>query len=98
MLTKDISQELREVFESLEQEGKTPTMATVKARLTSSVPMPALIAALKSWKSVSRVPKVEVQAEEQNDSTTINLLVEQIQRLTQRVEALEQLVKTKESK
>lgn len=60
MLTQDVTEQLQAVLEQLQQQGKEPTVALVRARMNTSVPMPALIAAIKSWKSAQRVPKVEV--------------------------------------
>ncbi len=89
MLTKDVSKELQDVFDSLTRDGKEPTVALVKARLTSSIPMPAIIAAMKSFKSANRVPKVEIKAPEANEEKQIATLQDQVAKLTQRVEQLE---------
>ncbi|EGA69338.1 hypothetical protein VISI1226_02802 [Vibrio sinaloensis DSM 21326] len=89
MLTQDVSQELKEVLEALRQEGKEPTVALVKARMSTPVPMPALITTIKSWKQSNRVPKVEVAAQQPNDQDRIQRLEEQVKLLTQRLEALE---------
>lgn len=90
MLTQDVSQELKEVLEQLHQEGKEPTIAIVKARLASPVPMPALIATIKSWKSSNRVPKIEIAAQDPLSSDDrIAQLEAQIQVLTQRITSLE---------
>lgn len=89
MLTQDVSQELKDVLEQLHQEGKEPTVALVKARLSTSIPMPALITALKSWKSANRVPKVEIAAKQQSDQDRINELEKQVAELQQRLTALE---------
>ncbi|WP_456296078.1 hypothetical protein M1D72_17970 [Vibrio sp. AK197] len=94
MLTKNITDELESVLQALHDEGKTPTVALVKARLTTQVPMPALVSTLKSWKSKKRVPKVEV-ATQPNNEPTIAQLMEKIDALTERVIVLEdQLRKT----
>ena len=58
MLTQDVTKELEAVMEQLQQQGKEPTVALVKARMKTPVPMPALIATIKSWKSANRIPKV----------------------------------------
>lgn len=50
MLTKDVSQELEEILNSLQQQGKEPSVALVKARLKTPVPMPAIIATIKVGK------------------------------------------------
>ncbi len=89
MLTQDVSQELKDVLEQLHQEGKEPTVALVKARLSTPIPMPALITALKSWKSANRVPKVEIAAKQQSDQDRINELEKQVAELQQRLTALE---------
>lgn len=89
MLTQDVSQELKDVLEQLHQEGKEPTVALVKARLTRSVPMPALITTLKSWKSSQRVPKVEIAAEQSDKLDRISQLEQQVAELTQRLAILE---------
>ncbi|WCP67884.1 hypothetical protein LYZ37_03960 [Vibrio tubiashii] len=90
MLTQDVSQELKDILEQLHAEGKEPTVALVKARLSTSVPMPALITTLKSWKSSNRVPKVEVAAKtESNDQDRIKQLEQEVAQLNQRIAALE---------
>lgn len=91
MLTQDVSQELKGVLEQLHAEGKEPTVALVKARLSTSVPMPALITTLKSWKSSNRVPKVEVAAKQEvADTDRIEQLEKQVIDLTARLVALEE--------
>ncbi|MDE1309001.1 hypothetical protein L9W73_06775 [Vibrio aestuarianus] len=95
MLTKDVSQELETVFTSLHQQGKEPTVALVKARLTTSIPMPAIIAAIKSWKNAQRIPKIEV-ATKQNDSDRVAKLESQVAELLARVTTLEAQLADKE--
>lgn len=89
MLTKDVSQELELAIEQLVREGKEPTVALVKARLKSSVPMPALISTIKSWKNSQRVPKVEIRQPQKAEEDRVTNLEQQIAHLTQRVEQLE---------
>ena len=50
MLTQDVSNELERVLQQLSFEGKEPTVALVKSRLNTAVPIPALITVIKSWK------------------------------------------------
>ena len=89
MLTKDISAELENVLQTLKEQGKEPTVAIVKARLSSPVPMPALIATIKSWKSNHRVPKVEIAQTADSTQDKIAQLEAQVKALTARIEALE---------
>jgi TolA-binding protein len=92
MLTQDVTDELNRVFEQLAAQGKEPTLALVKARMSTSVPMPALIAAIKSWKSSNKVPKIEVAAE------TTTTVVERIEKLEQQINQLQQRIAALEAK
>lgn len=96
MLTKDVSDELKSVLEGLQAQGKEPTVALVKARMSTPVPMPALITTIKSWKAANRVPKVEVAAPQQNTTDKMALLEQQIVALTERVTQLESKLAEKE--
>ena len=89
MLTKDVSEELKSVLEGLQAQGNEPTVALVKARMSTSVPMPALITTIKSWKSANRVPKVEVATQEEPALDRVSQLEKQILELTARVATLE---------
>lgn len=89
MLTQDVSQELKQVLEQLSQEGKEPTVALVKARLSTPIPMPALITTIKSWKSSQRVPKVEVAAKPSLEEDRVAQLEQQVRELTARLAAIE---------
>ncbi|MEH0665483.1 hypothetical protein H4F04_06135 [Vibrio scophthalmi] len=89
MLTQDVSQELKQVLEQLSQEGKEPTVALVKARLSTPIPMPALITTIKSWKSSQRVPKVEVAANPPLEEDRVAQLEQQVRELTARLGAIE---------
>ncbi|EEX65324.1 hypothetical protein [Vibrio metoecus] len=91
MLTKDVSQELEEILTSLSQQGKEPSVALVKARLKTPVPMPAIIATIKSWKSTQRIPKVEIATANASNNLEqrIEMLEQTIMQLTARIEVLE---------
>ncbi len=89
MLTKDVTEELTAAIQSLVDQGKEPSVALVKARLSTSVPMPAIIMALKGWKNKQRIPKVEVASPTQTDTQRIEQLEQQIADLLLRIEKLE---------
>ncbi|MBD1555952.1 hypothetical protein HC752_03310 [Vibrio sp. S9_S30] len=96
MKTQDITAELEAAIQSLADQGKDPTVALVKARMKTPVPMPAIIAAMKSWKSSSHVPKVEVGISEPSSDDRVAILEaqivtfsKQIDDLTIRIEKLE---------
>ncbi|CAH1582210.1 MULTISPECIES: hypothetical protein [Vibrio] len=89
MLTQDVTKELEAVMEQLQQQGKEPTVALVKARMKTPVPMPALIATIKSWKSANRIPKVEVAVQTPKEEDRITILENTVAKLVARVEELE---------
>lgn len=72
-------------------------MALVKARMKTPVPMPALIATIKSWKSANRIPKVEVAVQKPKEEDRIAALEETVAKLTARVEELEAKLSKKAS-
>lgn len=89
MITKDVSAEIEKALQQLTDSGKQPTVALVKSRLTSNVPMPAIIAAIKSWKGNKSIPKIEVKEAEVSADDKIAQLEEKIATLTKRIEILE---------
>ncbi len=90
MLTKDVSAELEQALQKIDTQGKQPTVALVKAHLSSNVPMTAIIAAIKSWKGNGQIPKVEVAADSNADiNQKIAALEHQVAMLTERLNALE---------
>ncbi|HFQ5226069.1 TPA: hypothetical protein ACGVAQ_002015 [Vibrio vulnificus] len=95
MLTQDVTKELEAVLEQLQQQGKEPSVALVKARLKTSVPMPAIIAAIKSWKSAQRVPKIEVASQTNQDAERIAQLEATVLKQAARIDALEAQLKEK---
>ncbi|MGY0614097.1 hypothetical protein [Vibrio sp. FJH11] len=97
MLTQDVTKELEAVMEQLQQEGKEPTVALVKARMKTPVPMPALITVIKSWKSASHVPKVEVTAPTSKEGDRLTALENTVAKLTARIEELEAKLSEKSS-
>ncbi len=97
MLTQDVTKELEAVMEQLQQEGKEPSIALVKARLKTPVPMPALITVIKSWKSANRVPKVEVKSTVAREEDRLTALENTVAKLMTRLEELEAKLSEKSS-
>lgn len=97
MLTQDVTKELEAVMEQLQQQGKEPTVALVKARMKTPVPMPALIATIKSWKNANRIPKVEVAVQAPKEEDRITALENTVAQLVTRVEELEAKLSEKTS-
>ncbi|SJN53408.1 hypothetical protein RND59_01600 [Vibrio ruber] len=92
MLTKDISQELESVILQLVAEGKEPTVALIKARLSSKIPIPAIVTTIKRWQSSQQIPKVEIAAPPAASATEqrIAQLEQQVADLISRISQLEQ--------
>lgn len=90
MLSKDLSHELQAIFTHLQQQGKEPTVALVKSRLSTSLPIPTIIAAIKSWKQTQRAPKVETNKTlPLIDQQRITQLEQQLALLVTKVDQLE---------
>jgi len=68
------------ICQQLTQEGKEPSVALVKSRLTQSLPLPLVIAGLKSFKAN---PKQETKVSEPDEQN------QEPQSLEQRVKFLE---------
>ncbi len=88
MKTQDITAELEAAIRSLVNQGKEPTVALVKTRMTTPAPIPAIIAAIKSWKSSSFIPKLEVTVNDTSKDKRIMDLEETVLDLTQRIDLL----------
>ena len=65
--------------------------------VSSPVPMPALIATIKSWKSANRIPKVEVAVQTPKEEDRIVALENTVAKLVARVEELEAKLSEKTS-
>jgi 5-enolpyruvylshikimate-3-phosphate synthase len=65
--------------------------------MKTPVPMPALIATIKSWKSANRIPKVEVAVQKPKEEDRLAALEETVAKLTARVEELEAKLSEKTS-
>lgn len=90
MLTKDVSAELEQALLKIQAQNKQPTVALVKAHLTTTIPMPAIITAIKRWKGNQSVPKVEVAINtEAGLEQRVTQLEQQLAILTERLAALE---------
>ncbi|OAN14014.1 hypothetical protein A3K86_12440 [Photobacterium jeanii] len=88
----DISQDLEQAISSLVAEGKEPSVALIKARLASPLPMPVIIKALQSWKKNAKVPKIEKTTPTLTSEQRIEQLEQQVAALTARINQLEQQI------
>lgn len=86
---KNVTDELQKIMQDLINEGKKPTTALVKSRLSTQVPMPAIITAIKSFQANAHVPKIEVRESALTADERIIQLEQQVRELTQRLNALE---------
>ncbi len=85
----DISQDLEQAIQSLITEGKEPSVALIKSRLTTPLSMPLIIKALQAWKKNAKVPKIETTSPTFTTEQRIAQLEQQVATLTARLTALE---------
>ena len=85
----DINDELKQALTSLTNEGKELSVAKIKARLTTSLPIPVIIQALQAWKKNQRIPEITTTSAPMTPEMRITELEAQIQKLTKRIEQLE---------
>ena len=75
--------EIFKICQQLNEAGKDPSVALIKARLSRPVPLPQVIAGLKQWRN-NTDKKMDNKVEESDTVTPLNL--------EPRVEALESTV------
>ena len=87
-----------QVAQQLHQQGKTPSVALLKARLGKEVPLAQIIAGLKCWKespdavsTLSELPSV------QQADTSGEELIREIRELKQQLEEMKALLKKLQS-
>ncbi|MEZ8027710.1 hypothetical protein [Enterovibrio norvegicus] len=85
----DFTAMLEQAIHSLIADGKEPSVALIKSRLTGAVPMPLIISALQRWKKNGVVPKIEKVSVDKSAEARIAELEQQVSTLTERIEALE---------
>ncbi|KMV29488.1 hypothetical protein L4D00_05975 [Photobacterium swingsii] len=85
----EISQDLEQAIHSLVTEGKEPSVALIKSRLTSPLPMPLIIKALQAWKKNAKVPKIEKTTPSLTAEQRITQLEQQVAALSARLAKLE---------
>ncbi|MBE1277279.1 hypothetical protein [Enterovibrio baiacu] len=85
----DYTAMLEQAIQSLVADGKEPSVALIKSRLSGSVPMPLIISALQRWKKNGVVPKIEIVSVSKSAEERIAELELQVRTLTERIEALE---------
>ena len=82
---------LEQAITSLIAEGKEPSVALIKARLTEPLPMPLIIKALQAWKKNAKVPKIEKAEPSLSNEARIKQLEQQVADLTDRLTQLEKV-------
>ncbi|WP_305370162.1 hypothetical protein [Photobacterium leiognathi] len=84
-----ITQELENVIAALTTEGKEPSVALIKARLSNPLPIPVIIKALQAWKKNAKVPTIEKQTKTLTADERIAQLEQQVTALSERLARLE---------
>jgi len=98
-----INDEIIILANRIANDGKKPTVALVKGKLTTKVPLPAIISALKTWQhdpSFIALPQQEpnIKAEQTSEKTDNALLRkhlnEELALMKQEISELKQLIQT----
>ncbi|CEO38277.1 hypothetical protein C0Z01_16030 [Photobacterium kishitanii] len=84
-----ITQEIEQVIKQLVTEKKQPSVALIKARLTTSLPIPVIIKALQAWQKNAKVPHIEKQHRVLTAEQRIEQLEQQVLALSTRLARLE---------
>ena len=77
-----ISEEILAIANQVANEGKQPSVALIKARLTKTVPLPTIIKILKTWQHDPAFTSVNTENEQEkaNNETKTNELSATIER------------------
>lgn len=84
-----ITQEIEQAIASLVAGNKQPSIALIKARLTTPLPIPVIIKALQAWQKNAKVPHIEKQQRVLTADQRIEQLEQQVLALSTRLARLE---------
>lgn len=84
-----ITQEIEQTIASLVSDNKQPSIALIKARLTTPLPIPVIIKALQAWQKNAKVPHIEKQQRVLTADQRIEQLEQQVLALSTRLARLE---------
>lgn len=78
-----------EVCQQLKSEGKEPSVALIKARLTKPQPLPTVISGLKAWKNNPNHVVVSTPVVEEKNAPSLE---ERVEKLEQQVKDLNKVI------
>ena len=81
--------EIIAICQQLEKEGKEPSVALIKSRMTKKAPMPVLITGLQQWRANPKA-KVSFEKEELSKSSNEKSLQDRVTDLEAIVQELQQ--------
>jgi len=93
-----INDEILAIANQLANQGKKPSVALIKTRLTQQVPLPSIISVLKTWQhdpefvQVNKQPIANLSAEKENNEELSLLVKQAIEPLKQEIIELKQLI------
>lgn len=94
-----INDEILAIANQLANQGKKPTVALIKTKISQPVPLPQIISVLKTWQhdpNFIEVKKNETAdvSEENNKNDELTLIINQaIKPLNEEIQSLKQLIK-----
>ncbi len=87
------NQEIISICQQLSAQGKDPSVALIKARLSTPVPMPLIIAGLKQWRANPDIKLDKKELELKPDSNTDSTLADRVSVLEKEVEELKNIIR-----
>ncbi|SET56882.1 hypothetical protein [Thalassotalea agarivorans] len=94
--------DIHQIANKLKNEGKQPTTALVKSRVTGNVPLPTIIQAMKSWQHepdniATNAPVAEKQTVEEastgSDSDILSQILNRLTAIEDRISRMEAQLK-----
>lgn len=86
------NQEIIAICQQLSQQGKEPSVALIKARLSRPVPMPLIIGGLKQWRANPNIELEPTEQKQEPTSTPTESLEQRVNVLEAEVKELKQII------
>ncbi len=89
MKSENITKYLEQAIDSLIENGKEPTVATIKSKLSVSVPIPVIVTVIQAWKKKGKLPNIEKNTRTPTQEARIQTLEDDVRFLKEKVALLE---------
>ncbi len=89
MKSENITQCLEQAIHEIVESGKEPTVATIKSKLSASIPIPIIITAIQAWKKNGKLPNIEKSTRTPTQEARIQALEDDVRFLKEKIALLE---------